>query len=311
MMRRVGRRLLRYGLLLGVLTVVGLGPRESAAQVDDETCVTCHDNMAATLHNGPHELSSQETKPAIKIACVSCHTGAEQHVDDPSVDNIGVPSRMETKDVDRICTTCHEPHLQMGVTGFDPHLGADLNCTSCHSVHHGAKSLLLDDKGDFCGKCHVAIKNQFMNRSSHPLVEQDVTCLSCHHFTQAGEPDYGHGGNANCYTCHPQQAGPFRYQHDATSSFHTDGGGCTECHSPHGSANDNLLKQPDGRLCQQCHGIPPLHRTQHGGIATQYTCVECHSDIHGSFDNAHLLDPELGTKIGSGPGSCYCHNVEN
>jgi hypothetical protein len=52
-----------------------------------------------------------------------------------------------------------------------------------------------------------------------------------------------------------------------------------------------------------------LHRVTHDGIGDKYGCIDCHSEIHGSNHNSHLLDPQLGSKIGIGPDGCYCHNV--
>jgi len=168
---------------------------------------------------------------------------------------------------------------------------------------------LADRDGNFCGKCHVAVVNQFRLVSNHPLTDGNVSCMSCHDFTGSNEPMYGHGGNADCYQCHPQQSGPHLYEHEAGSSFGPEGEGCIACHSPHGSNNDRLLNQPDERLCFQCHGVPPLHRTQHDGIGTQFACMDCHSAVHGSDDNRALLDPQMGTRIGGQAGSCFCHNV--
>jgi len=155
------------------------------------------------------------------------------------------------------------------------------------------------------------VVNEFKRVSNHPLTDGNVTCLSCHGFAKEMEPDYGHGQNARCYSCHSEQSGPYTFEHDAASSFATQGGGCIACHSPHGSPNERLLNQPGSGLCRQCHGVPAMHMTQHNGIGQQYDCVECHSEVHGSYENHALLDSYLGSKIGSGPGSCWCHKVEN
>jgi len=282
-----------------------------AQPVDSETCLQCHDDKAQTLRHGPHRLSLETTSPAVRMECVSCHGGGEAHIEDPSADNIGNPPRMAAAEVQALCETCHQPHMAGGTVGFDPHIGLDLNCTSCHTVHAGNEQLLADPRADFCGSCHVAVVNQFQLVSNHPLTGGNVTCLSCHDFTGSKEPAFGHGGTANCIECHPQQSGPYIHEHGAVSSFTTEGDGCTACHTPHGSHNDRLLNEPDERLCKQCHGLPPLHRTQHNGLAMQYGCLDCHSEVHGSDDNAALLDPQLGTKIGGQAGSCFCHNVRD
>ncbi|UCG60326.1 MAG: hypothetical protein JSV52_08295 [Candidatus Zixiibacteriota bacterium] len=274
---------------------------------EDEDCLGCHDGVDKTLTPTAHRLASTVDRPAVMIQCVSCHSGAESHFDDPGRGTIGNPALMEPSEIGELCTTCHESHLTSQTIGFDPHIGLELSCSSCHTVHGGNAELVVDEAGTFCGTCHVAVVNDFQHRSNHPLTGQNVTCLDCHGFTSSGEPDYGHGSGANCSRCHPQQGGPFLFEHEGTGSFTPEGAGCVACHSPHGSPNDQLLTQPDDRLCLQCHSAPPGHLTAHGGNLASYNCLDCHSEIHGSYDNLFLLDPLLGDKLASGPEGCFCH----
>jgi len=275
--------------------------------VDDEDCLGCHEAYDATLSATAHRLASTIDKPGTPVQCVSCHYGADNHLDDPDRGTIGNPAVMEATPVEELCTSCHTSHPQAQTAGFDPHIGQEISCASCHTIHGGIESLLIDESGDFCGTCHVGIVNDFRKRSNHPLTDQNVGCIDCHGFTQISEPDYGYGSSANCYRCHPQEGGPFLFEHEATGSFAPEGAGCVACHSPHGSSNDRLLTQPDDRLCLQCHSAPPGHLTAHGGSLSSYACVDCHSEIHGSYDNLFLLDPQLGDKLANGPDGCFCH----
>ena len=95
----------------------------------------------------------------------------------------------------------------------------------------------------------------------------------------------------------------------SVSSFTPQGEGCVSCHNPHGSSNERLLAQPGDLTCLQCHGTPPNHRIRHDGLGTQFACIECHSDMHGSYDNRAFLDPQLGIKISGSPQACFCHGV--
>ncbi|MFH1688037.1 MAG: cytochrome c3 family protein [bacterium] len=277
--------------------------------IDNETCLDCHEDYDQTLSSTVHKLASDLPGSRITIGCVSCHSGAEVHIEDPDPENIGNPAKQLAAETAGVCTSCHSQHVHLQVAGFDPHLNRTTSCTDCHLIHGGHEKLLADDEGDFCATCHSSIMAQFSRRSNHPLTDQAVTCLSCHDFTGVNDVSLGHGSNANCYRCHPEQAGPYRHEHQAVSSFATEGEGCTTCHQPHGSPNERLLTQPGNGLCRQCHGIPPLHLSKHGGVGARFACVECHSQVHGSYDSRAFLDPELDVKIGDQPGSCYCHRL--
>ncbi|MFH2036306.1 MAG: cytochrome c3 family protein, partial [Candidatus Zixiibacteriota bacterium] len=114
-----------------------------------------------------------------------------------------------------------------------------------------------------------------------------------------------------CQSCHPEKAGPYPHEHPPSYTYSIDGSGCLECHQPHGSQNERLLNQPLSGICLQCHIVPPLHRTKHSGLGIKLSCVECHSDIHGSYDNALMLDPNINVNLAS---DCYqsgCHSREN
>jgi DmsE family decaheme c-type cytochrome len=286
---------------VGLLTSLSLLAGEATAgqaDIDNETCLMCHEGHGGSISRTGHTLGGSSG-----VTCTSCHTGAEVHVDDPSKDNITNPANALQSDTEKICTTCHQPHPGLGMVGQDPHAGQQISCTGCHSIHKPAKAGEMP-----CRKCHVAVTHQFQQRSNHPLVEGTVSCVSCHDFLGKEEPMLGHGPSANCYTCHTDQSGPFLFEHEATSSFSAEGSeGCVACHNPHGSANDRLLAQPGANLCKQCHGMLGGHLTAHDGQFGQVACVDCHSDIHGSYDNLFLLDPQLGTKFGRDADGCFCH----
>lgn len=281
---------------------------EDTPAIDDETCLDCHEQYDRTLRTTPHRLSSEIDNPAIDMACINCHRGGDRHIDDPSIDNITNPASGTSLGVIEACTECHQPHEGIDQVGFDPHLAEGLTCVSCHQVHGGSPSLLVDDSGKFCGRCHTGIKRQFESWSNHPINDGVLTCWSCHNF-KGGYTATGVHGSESCRNCHGEHSGPFIFEHDAGSSFTPETNGCIECHSPHGSSNDRLLTQPGDGLCRQCHGLMPRHLVAHDGIGGTARCIDCHSDIHGSNDNPNFLDPMLGTIAGDGPDDCYCHSV--
>jgi DmsE family decaheme c-type cytochrome len=88
--------------------------------------------------------------------------------------------------------------------------------------------------------------------------------------------------NETCYSCHAEKRGPFLWEHMPVTE------NCSNCHDPHGSNKEKMLKVARPRLCQQCHP------TAHGGttarpsdLATSRfvynrSCQNCHFNIHGS-----------------------------
>ena len=304
-------RLFAAGLVVGGMTTMvwATRPEVTEPSVDDATCLSCHEGLDTTLAGTAHAL-----RPAVRgvdLQCAGCHSGAAAHAADPTSQNIGNPAMQDAGAVITLCQTCHIAHPEPGNVGFDPHLSQTGSCVSCHQIHQGQQQLLADDKAEWCGRCHVAVTAAFHRRSNHPLGDGAVTCLSCHSLTDDSFPQAGHGASANCYTCHPEQSGPYLYEHPVTLSYAVEGGACTECHLPHGSPNERLLTQAASTLCLQCHGVPPAHRTKHSGLGTKLACVECHSEIHGSNANAKFLDPDLGVKLFPDCFQSGCHIVND
>jgi predicted CXXCH cytochrome family protein len=61
---------------------------------------------------------------------------------------------------------------------------------------------------------------------------------------------------------------------------------CLNCHDPHGSVNEYMLKESRPRLCFECHGFG--HGMVQGpggfsfGASMGQSCQNCHINIHGS-----------------------------
>jgi len=281
--------------------------------IEDDMCLTCHEDYDIGLSSTKHQLSTELSNPEIMIGCVSCHSGGEIHMDDPSVDNIGNPANLTGIDAVSLCSKCHVVHQAMDNYGFDNHSNQEINCSKCHSVHGGKQSLLFDDHAQFCQKCHFETINKFERRSNHPVNQGILTCLSCHSFTKRQDSNLMYDLNRTCQGCHPENGGPFLYEHQIVNAHSIDGSGCIECHDPHGSENDYLLKQSDNNLCNQCHieHITRNHNNLWETVWSEYRCQTCHTDIHGSFASNNYLDPDLPEKLG---GDCYnsgCHSLNN
>lgn len=294
-------------LFLAAFAVLPVMAAPAASGPDDATCVGCHDGYDKTLAKTVHKLVSAADHGAQTIACISCHSGGNAHADNPSKSNITNPASQSGYEALTACTACHLPHQGLDNYGFNAHTLQQVNCADCHKLHAAAPEvgLLLDDKTEFCGRCHKSANLGFMRRSNHPVLQGAMTCLSCHRFSTRADQNLSYGIARVCEDCHTDVSGPYRYEHPVVNAYDAQGSGCIECHDPHGSENDKLLKQPVDRLCQACHSVP-RHNTAHDGAYANLDCLTCHNDIHGSAVDRRLLDPNVGAKFG---GSCYCHDL--
>lgn len=272
-------------------------------------CLDCHEEMVNSLSGSAHHIFDNNSGTTIKVGCVGCHDGWEAHLDEPGEDNIGQPADYFLTEQAKICGRCHQSSHQTSMLNSDPHGQAGVTCVTCHTIHDNSnENLLSTNKHQFCISCHTRIASEFKQRSAHPYESENIFCTDCHLIDETEKGFLSVGLNWTCQNCHAEYSGPFIYEHPVSYSHLIEGGGCVECHQPHGSNNDRLLTQPGNGTCLQCHGTPPGHVTNHNGLGSKLACVRCHTEIHGSYDNGLFLDPDLGTKLFP---DCYqsgCHN---
>ncbi len=283
----------------------------AAEEIDSETCTDCHDELQAGLDRTAHRLTDMSGQ-GMSVGCISCHSGGEEHIEDPTPENISNPAKQDGYDVRRKCSGCHVVHESLDNFGFDTHSTLDISCTECHTVHSGHSERLLDDRAEFCQRCHSETMTAFRRRSNHPIVQSVLTCVDCHKFTRRSDADFSYDLDRICRDCHPDRGGPFLYEHEAVNSYTTEESGCIRCHEPHGSENDRLLRQAGNDLCRQCHieHVTRNHANLWDEVFSKFPCQKCHVDTHGSFVSELLLDPDLESIVGG--GSCYnpgCHSL--
>lgn len=272
-------------------------------------CLECHSDAADNLKGSKHQLTRDGDKlPRMAVGCIGCHDDWEEHLQEPSKDNISVPSKLSFEQQARVCGGCHLGEHQAAMISTDPHARASLKCTDCHQVHSNtARGLVKDDRQDFCLTCHSEVAAEFKSRSAHPLESGNIRCIDCHSYADRKDHQLARGLDWTCQECHSEYSGPFAVEHPVTEQHLFQGSGCVACHKPHGSPNDRLLAQPGNGVCLQCHAVPPKHRTAHSGFPVKVPCVDCHSEIHGASENNKFLDPQITTKFFS---DCYqsgCH----
>jgi DmsE family decaheme c-type cytochrome len=288
-----------------LLAAPALLPAEEQTYVGMETCVTCHDDMEATLKGTPHGQRGFEMKST--LGCEACHGPGSAHVDDP--DNDALRPRISTRSADeqsQICLSCHERGRQQMWQG-GRHQVRGLACTSCHSVHSfksETRQLKEANVLEQCYTCHKDVRAETWKNSHHPIREGKITCADCHnpHGTATPKMIVAASVNDQCYTCHTEKRGPFLWEHPPVRES------CLNCHTPHGSNHLKLQKTSVPYLCQQCHSNTRHPGSLYDGLRTQTlesetpspvasnrlfnrACVDCHAAIHGSN---HPSGPYLG-----------------
>ncbi len=202
---------------------------------------------------------------------------------------------------------------------------AQLQCESCHGpgrahateprvgfkrariISFGrAASASSVEQNNQCIQCHNNNNHLAWVGSTHET--QNVLCVDCHTLHKRKDPVLDKTRQAAaCYTCHKKQRAEF-----ARNSVHPVRYGkmvCTQCHNPHGSLSDGLLKTSTrNETCYSCHAEkrgPFLWA--HAPVAED--CGVCH-EHHGSMHTpllkkrAPLLCQQCHAPVGH-PGVAY------
>lgn len=140
-----------------------------------------------------------------------------------------------------------------------PALAAEPDCVKCHSAVIKHKVLHGPVSAGACQACHAKEVKGADSKKRHTFelaAEQPELCFQCH---DAFKDSYG----------------PLKNKHAAV-----DAGGCTACHSPHGSSQRLMLKGASmDRTCSACHDAKAAGKVVHPPVAD--SCANCH-DPHGT-----------------------------
>lgn len=283
--------------LLAALVIAALYGESPLAVADEpasygDDCVACHTDVVEAFRLNPHsrlEDNDWHGQRGATDACTSCHSNAQAHIEaGGGEDNI-----LAYKDTDRAsvkrsaCMECHGKTHPRFLRS--PHGKGNMDCTTCHSVHHEAGPRLgRREVSESCRECHGAVFAQFDMSEHHRLKEGVITCTSCHDPHEPSRRAMLGGFKQNeCTTCHTDKAGPFIFEH-ASQRIE----GCSACHEPHGSPNRHQLKyQRVASMCYSCHpNVAAFHANPFFGnrptggprFDADSNCVACHVAIHGS-----------------------------
>lgn len=314
---RTGRLLAIVALLMMHLTISSAGAqsdKKEAKEADVEallldkfsageyssggadTCLRCHGepDVADVLFQGVHGNLDSSHSALAELQCETCHgpRGKHPRKGEPMI-QFGKTANVAAALQNSVCLSCH-----LDEADSDWHLNQhdieDLACADCHQIHT-ALDPVSSPQGqvELCGGCHMAALAAFNKRSHHPLAGihagSDMTCTTCHN---------PHGSltegalqqltlNDNCYDCHAEVRGPVLWEHAPVTED------CSLCHNPHGSTNDALLTRRSPQLCQSCHSVEG-HSSRaldnaSGAFVIGQSCLNCHSEVHGSNHPAGSL----------------------
>jgi predicted CXXCH cytochrome family protein len=211
--------------------------------------------LCAECHESVVGAATAETgHPPAAEDCVNCHAP-----------HSSAERSLLTAPAEEICGICHD---RDDSDLSEKHLGADLNrveCLSCHTPHgSGNDSLLAQNLHapilDGCDTCHEGSWNQVAENGESSL------CLICHE-------DIGEASE-EAATPHPAM----------------EIARCADCHNPHASAQDKLVKAPRGEVCTQCHDDQAAAEGEvnHEVIAL-IGCQACH-EPHGGEGETMLRE---------------------
>jgi DmsE family decaheme c-type cytochrome len=284
------------------------GPQKAVAEASVRTCLTCHgsDPKVTAILQSPMAMTGDPRTPFAAGGCTACHGPSDNHIamkaPYPDIVFAG-PHKSPVEARNEVCLSCHTGGMVMNWQGSSMQR-AGVGCTDCHTAHAAKDPVLVKaTQPQVCFTCHADIRADSFKYSHHPIREGLVVCSDCHN--PMGSPGDTKNlkeftVNETCYNCHAEKRGPMLWEHQPVRD------NCLNCHTPHGSNQPRLMKEPLAFICSSCHsseanssggafggghGLPiagPRSGFNPGTVffneapMSQRGCVNCHSQVHGS-----------------------------
>jgi len=255
--------------------------------VGSETCQACHPEIYdAFKKDSPHWQNMLDPRvPPDKKGCESCHGPGGEHAEAQGMGAFIFSFKdMDAKARASACLRCHQKQQEFFEFWRGVHRLSAVGCNDCHQIHGTqiTRTLLKVNEPNLCFSCHPEVKSKFYLSTRHKVLEGAVQCTDCHtpHNTwnRASLKKWNKFNDDVCFKCHPEKRGPWVFEHEAVRVE-----GCSICHLPHGSPNRFLLIRKDSRtVCIECHGQRHFNKPK-------LSCINCHTQIHGSNFSSRFL----------------------
>ncbi len=193
---------------------------------------------------------------------------------------------------EEICGWCHGDLTRgrLGVAWVSVHAPVRSGrCLECHDPHASPRKGLPSKKPPRCADCHAAVTERLTtDRFVHgPMNLGD--CRLCHAVHASAQPKLLiRPATALCTDCHSDVLPPAGTPAALQPHPMIPEGQCGRCHEPHSSANQHMLRQPAGRLCQGCHEGRTRSFHEAKGFSI-YVCAKCH-DLHRPTQPHLIMD---------------------
>lgn len=211
---------------------------------------------------------------------------------------------------DQACKTCHATHIAefqktlMGKIGMAQK--GKFACENCHgpgSAHvqagggRGVGGILsfgaddprsVEERNGLCLGCHQKGERNYWAGSVHET--RGVACTNCHSVMKDVSRKHNLKTKVEaetCYQCHKIQRAQMQYS--SHMPIREGKVTCSDCHNPHGSITDKLIRQASvNDNCYKCHA------EKRGPFAWEHapvreSCLNCHTPHGSNYENLLLV----------------------
>lgn len=270
-------------------------------------CETCHGSHEGKDNiNGTSGMTIPKSFAETKQVCgQECHFGnekAKSSTEIPVIEQKKWDSSNHGGKSSLACTQCHKLHKAKEEEKVD--LKSNEFCLNCHGAGNAiaySKEIKVHQVKKKCLSCHnphtprkKRLKPvQFNKRYKHYPVAKN-NCFECHSTHRASSDKLTTRSKNNiCYKCHTAKKYVFPNMGHAKAEGVADKGLCINCHNPHSSDQQFLLRKQLDKMCRSCHQKYKSHHFMRITVfRRKIPCNSCHNPHGGVYKAALRLKPK-------------------